>query len=102
MADDLASLKRKAEAGAHRILTQFFLDTESFLKYRDNVVDLGVDIPVIPGIIPIANFQGLVQFAGKCGASVPKALFDRFAGVEPDSDAHRATALDVAQEQCET
>lgn len=76
---DVRWLKRKQEAGANRAITQFFFDAETFLRFRDDCVAAGVTMPVIPGILPIQNWDGAKSFAARCGARVPVALDQGFA-----------------------
>ena len=98
---DLENLKRKVDAGATRAITQFFFDTDLFLRYRDRCVASGIDVPLVPGILPITRFAQLLRFAGRCGASVPDWLHQRFAGLDDDAhvDTRRMIAANVAIEQ---
>ncbi len=68
---DLENLKRKLDAGATRAITQFFFDADIFLRFRDRAIAAGIDAPIVPGILPIRNYQGACKFARKCGTSVP-------------------------------
>lgn len=77
-AQDIAWLKRKIDAGASEALTQFFFNTEDFLRFRDACVKAGIDAPIIPGILPIENWNGVKRFAARCGATVPAWLDDAF------------------------
>lgn len=95
---DMEMLAMKADAGARRALTQFFFDNEIFLRYRDEAAALGVAIPIVPGLLPILDFQRMCGFAARCGASVPQWLHDRFAGAATP-DARRAVARRVLTEQ---
>ena len=96
---DLENLKRKIDAGAARAITQFFFDNDVFLRFRDRARALGIAAPIIPGILPVTNFDRAVEFAAKCGARVPAGMADRFAGLG-DADAKRRAAVDFAVEQC--
>jgi methylenetetrahydrofolate reductase (NADPH) len=98
-AADIDMLKRKADNGADRALTQFFFDNDRFLAYLDKVRDAGVKIPVVPGIMPIQNLTQLKRFASMCGASVPARLDARFEGRHDDPAARLEVAADVAAEQ---
>ena len=98
---DLDNLKRKIDAGAARAITQFFFDNDSFLRFRDRARALGIVAPIVPGILPVTNFQRAVDFAGKCGARVPPAMAERFAGLDDPEDC-RSAAVDFAVEQCRT
>ena len=99
---DLDNLKRKIDAGAARAITQFFFDTERYLRFRDRCVSSGIAVPIVPGILPITNFTRMLSFAEKCGASVPARLKSRFSGLEGDPDTQRMLAASVAIEQVDT
>jgi methylenetetrahydrofolate reductase (NADPH) len=96
---DLENLKRKIDAGATRAITQFFFDNERYLRFRDLCVAAGIEVPIVPGILPITRFPQLLKFAKLCGASVPKWLQDRFDGLDDDPDTRRLIAASVAIEQ---
>ena len=99
-AADIDWLKRKVDAGATRAITQFFFDNELFLRYLDDVRAAGITIPIMPGIIPIANFQQVKKFAAMTGASVPDWLARRFEGLEnEDMETRQMIAASVAAEQ---
>jgi methylenetetrahydrofolate reductase (NADPH) len=97
---DLAYLKRKVDAGADRIITQFFLEPEAFLGFRDRAADAGIDVPIIPGILPITNFTKTVEFAGRCGAAVPAWMPTLFEGLDDQPQTRQLVAATVAAEQC--
>ena len=99
--DEIGNLRRKQQAGAARAITQFFFNTEDFLRYRDRMAAGGVDIPLVPGILPVTNFAAMVRFAGRCGASVPDWVAERFAGLENDLETRSAIAAAIAVEQCQ-
>ena len=96
---DLDNLKRKLDAGASRAITQFFFDTDVFLRFRDLTVAAGIEPVLVPGILPITRFPQLQRFAEACGASVPGWLHERFAGLEDDAGTRRMIAANVAIEQ---
>jgi methylenetetrahydrofolate reductase (NADPH) len=96
---DLANLKRKVDAGAGRAITQFFFETDLFLRYRDRAAAAGIKANIVPGILPITRFPQLLRFAARCGASVPDWLRTRFDGLEDDPDTRRMIAANVAIEQ---
>jgi len=96
---DIANLKRKVEAGANRAITQFFFDTDVFLRYRDRCAAAGIHVPIVPGILPITRFPQLLRFAERCGAAVPVWLHKRFDGLDADPDTRRLIAAHVAIEQ---
>ena len=97
---DLDNLKRKIDAGATRAITQFFFDNDCFARFVDRVQAAGITVPIVPGILPIANFDRMVAFAGQCGASVPDWLPPFFDGLADDPETHRAVAAELAAEQC--
>jgi methylenetetrahydrofolate reductase (NADPH) len=96
---DLDNLKRKIDAGASRAITQFFYNTEAFLRFRDRARAAGITAPIVPGILPITRFPQVLKFASMCGASVPDWLKDRFNGLDDDPDTRRLIAASVAIEQ---
>jgi methylenetetrahydrofolate reductase (NADPH) len=96
---ELDNLKRKIDAGARRAITQFFFDTDVFLRYRDRCSAAGIHINIVPGILPITRFPQLLRFAERCGASVPEWLRRRFDGLDDDPETRRMIAAHVAIEQ---
>jgi len=98
--DDLDNLKRKIDAGATRAITQFFFDTGTFLRFRDRARAAGIDVPIVPGILPVTNFQRVVEFAANCGAAVPKWMADLFSGLDDDPATRKLVAATVAAEKC--
>ena len=96
---ELDNLKRKIDAGAGRAITQFFFDTDVFLRYRDRCSAAGIHINIVPGILPITRFPQLLRFAERCGACVPEWLRRRFDGLDDDPDTRRMIAAHVAIEQ---
>ncbi len=96
---DLENLKRKVDAGAGRAITQFFFDTDVFLRYRDRCAAAGIRVRLVPGILPITRFPQLLRFAERCGASVPQWLRQRFDGLDEDAETRRMIAANVAIEQ---
>src|SRR6202521_1314871 len=96
---DLENLKRKVDAGAGRAITQFFFETDVFLRYRDRCAAAGIQANLVPGILPITRFPQLLRFAERCGASVPAWLRQRFDGLDDDPETRRMIAANVAIEQ---
>jgi methylenetetrahydrofolate reductase (NADPH) len=96
---ELENLKRKVDAGARRAITQFFFETDLFLRYRDRCTAAGIQANIVPGILPITRFPQLLRFAARCGASVPEWLRSRFDGLDDDPDTRRMIAANVAIEQ---
>jgi len=96
---DLENLKRKIDAGANRAITQFFFDTDLYLRYRDRCVAAGIRASIVPGILPITRFPQMLRVAARCGASVPEWMHERFDGLDDDPDTRRMIAANVAIEQ---
>jgi methylenetetrahydrofolate reductase (NADH) len=96
---DLDNLKRKIDAGASRAITQFFYDTEIFLRFRDRCQAVGIKAPIVPGILPITRFPQVQRFAARCGANIPQWLKDRFDGLDEDAHTRHLVAAGVAIEQ---
>jgi methylenetetrahydrofolate reductase (NADPH) len=96
---DLDNLAAKIDAGAHRAITQFFFDTDAFLRFRDRCAARRLDAQLVPGILPITRFPQMLRFAKRCGASVPDWLKRRFDGLDDDADTRRLIAANVAIEQ---
>jgi methylenetetrahydrofolate reductase (NADPH) len=96
---DIAILRRKVEAGATRAITQFFFDNDVFDRYVERVRSAGIDIPIVPGIVPVVNFAQTAGFARKAGASVPAWFARRFEGLEDDPATRQLVAAAVAAEQ---
>lgn len=81
---DVEWLKRKVDAGAGSAITQFFFEAETFFRFRDKCEKAGIDVPIIPGILPIENWKGVRKFAERCGTNIPKWLDDAFVKAERD------------------
>ncbi|GAA6182061.1 MULTISPECIES: methylenetetrahydrofolate reductase [NAD(P)H] [unclassified Shimia] len=84
MAANVDWLKRKIDAGASEAITQFFFESETFLRFRDACVKAGINAPILPGVLPIENWKGVRKFAARCGTSVPTWLIDAFEKAERD------------------
>jgi methylenetetrahydrofolate reductase (NADPH) len=99
-AADLDNLKRKIDAGASRAITQFFFDTDHFFRFLDRAARAGIDVPIVPGVLPVSNFKQVTRFAGVCGASIPAWMPELFEGLEDDAETRKLVAAAVAVEQC--
>lgn len=97
---DLDNLKRKLDAGADRAITQFFFDTEVFLRFLDSARQAGITAPIVPGIMPVANFANIRRFSQRCGTNVPAWMHELFDGLEDAPEVHQMVAATVAAEQC--
>ena len=96
---DIDMLQRKIDAGATRAITQFFFQNDLYFRYLERVRARGISIPVVPGILPVQNFRQTVNFAARCGASVPRWLAERFEGLDEDVATRKLIAAAVAAEQ---
>ena len=96
---DIDMLKAKVDAGASRAITQFFFENDAYFRYLDRVRRRGIDIPIVPGILPVQNFTQTKNFAARCGASVPDWLAARFDGLDDDPATRKLIAAAVAAEQ---
>jgi methylenetetrahydrofolate reductase (NADPH) len=96
---DLDNLRAKIDAGANRAITQFFFDTDLFLRFRDQCAAAGIGAEIVPGILPITRFPHMLKFANRCGASVPDWLVQRFDGLDDDPETRRMIAANFAIEQ---
>ena len=99
LAADIDNLKAKIDAGANRAMTQFFFDNDHYFRFLDAVRAAGVDVPVVPGIIPVHNFAQVSRFAGQCGATIPARVAARFDGLQGDLETTHLIAATVAAEQ---
>jgi len=99
-AADLDVLKGKVDAGADRAISQFFFDPEVFLRFRDRVRAAGIEIPIVPGIMPIANFRSARNFAKKAGASIPAWVDDLFVNLDDDPETRLLVAATCAAQLC--
>ena len=99
-AADLDNLRRKIDAGADRATTQFFFDPECFFRYRDKVAAAGIDIEILPGIMPVTNFAAISRMAAMNGSSVPDWVGRVFEGLDELPAARQLVAATVAAELC--
>ena len=99
--DDLAAFKRKVDAGANSAITQYFYNVDAYLHFVDAARKMGVDIPIIPGIMPIGSFSKLARFSDACGAEIPRWMRKSFESYGDDTDSIRAFGLDVVTRLCE-
>ena len=97
---DIDVLKAKIDAGATRAISQFFFETETFLRFVDRVRAAGITIPIVPGIMPVTNFAGVRRMAGACGTAIPAWLGKLFDGLDHDAETRRLIAASVAADTC--
>ena len=99
--DDLEAFARKVKAGANSAITQYFYNADAYFHFVDEAQALGVDVPIIPGIMPIVGFTKLARFSDACGADIPRWMRKKFESFGDDSDSIKAFGLDVVTELCE-
>ena len=101
MSEDLASLKRKVDAGADECVSQYFYNIDAFEDFANRYTQAGMTAPLVPGILPITNFQTVVRFSEKCGAEVPRWLARRLEELKDDAPALRAFGVEFVSKLCE-
>jgi methylenetetrahydrofolate reductase (NADPH) len=99
--DDLNAFARKVKAGANSAITQYFFNADAYFHFVDEAKALGVEIPIVPGIMPIAGFTKLARFSDACGAEIPRWMRRKFESFGDDTESIRAFGLDVITELCE-
>jgi methylenetetrahydrofolate reductase (NADPH) len=97
---DLVNLQRKVAAGGEAVFTQLFFENDSFWRFRDRCGKLGIQVPLVPGIMPILNFAQIKRITSMCGAALPTELASRFEAAQDDKDAQFQIGVDFAIEQC--
>ncbi len=100
VADDLRYLKLKQDRGASLAITQYFFDNDHFLRFRDQAIAAGIHIPLIPGIMPIGNYEQIIRFSAMCGASIPDSVHKIMQPIANDLSAVHAAGIDMAIKQC--
>ncbi|WP_455235143.1 methylenetetrahydrofolate reductase [NAD(P)H] [Thiogranum longum] len=98
--DDLRNFKRKVDAGANGAITQYFYNPDAYYRFVEDCEKLGVDIPVVPGIMPITNCKQLARFSDMCGAEIPRWIRKRLEGFGDDISSLRAFGMEVTTELC--
>ena len=99
--DDLEAFARKVKAGANSAITQYFYNADAYFHFVDEAKALGVDVPIVPGIMPIVGFTKLARFSDACGADIPRWMRKKFESFGDESYSIRAFGLDVVTELCE-
>jgi methylenetetrahydrofolate reductase (NADPH) len=99
--DDLRNFKRKIDAGANGAITQYFYNADAYFRFVEECEALGIDVPIVPGIMPIANFSQLARFSDACGAEIPRWIRLKLAGFADDTASIRSFGLDVVTELCD-
>ncbi|HDI5942022.1 TPA: methylenetetrahydrofolate reductase [Escherichia coli] len=95
---DLLNLKRKVDAGANRAITQFFFDVESYLRFRDRCVSAGIDVEIIPGILPVSNFKQAKKFADMTNVRIPAWMAQMFDGLDDDAETRKLVVANIAMD----
>ena len=98
--EDLDNLQRKIDAGATRAITQYFFDPDVYIRFLEQVRARGIHIPIIPGILPVTNFNQVKKFSALSGTHVPNWLADLFEDIDDDQETRKLVAASVASEQC--
>jgi methylenetetrahydrofolate reductase (NADPH) len=98
---DIINLKKKYEAGANTAITQYFFNTDAYFYYRDACDKHHIDMPIVPGIMPITHFEKLMRFSNTCGAEVPRWLAKRLEAYGDDADSVRQFGIEVVTTMCE-
>ena len=99
--EDLLNFKRKVDAGASSAITQYFYNADAYEHFVGEARALGVAVPIVPGIMPIASFSKLARFSDACGAEIPRWMRRKFESFGDDADSIRAFGLDVVAELCQ-
>lgn len=98
--EDMRHFKHKIACGANSAITQYFYTAEAYFRFIDDCEAIGVDVPIVPGIMPITNYKQLARFSDNCGAEIPRWIRQRLAGYGDDIEAIRSFGLDVTTELC--
>jgi len=98
---DLQAFATKVRAGANSAITQYFFNADAYFRFQEEVDELGLNIPVVPGIMPIASSSQLMRFSDACGAEIPRWIRLRLQGFGDDSASIKAFGLDVVTDLCE-
>lgn len=101
-AADLLNLKRKVDAGANSAITQYFYNADAYFRFLDQCAAAGINVPIVPGIMPIYNITQLARFSNVCGAEIPRWLKLRLEEYGDDMASLRAFGIDVVTDLCET
>jgi methylenetetrahydrofolate reductase (NADPH) len=99
--DDLLAFERKVKAGADAAITQYFYNADAYFQFVDQTRKLGLDVPIVAGIMPITNYTQLMRFSDMCGAEIPRWVRLKLASFGDDSASIKAFGLDVVTQLCE-
>lgn len=95
---DIINLKKKIDAGANRAISQFFFNVESYLRFRDKCLKYGINIEIIPGILPVSNFKQLKRFSSMTNVHIPDWMNEMFYGLDDDADKQKIIGSSIAIE----
>ncbi|MEH6502593.1 MAG: methylenetetrahydrofolate reductase [NAD(P)H] [Cycloclasticus sp.] len=98
---DLANFKRKVEAGANSAITQYFFNLDAYLCFVEDCDKMGLNVPIVPGIMPITNYSQLARFSDMCGSEIPRWIRKRLEGFADDRESIKAFGTDVVSELCQ-
>ena len=98
---DLRNFKAKIDAGANGAITQYFFNVDAYFRFVDDVRRLGVNVPIVPGIMPISNFTQLRRFSEGCGAEIPRWIVKRMQAHGDDAESIRELGADVVAQLCQ-
>lgn len=98
---DLANFKRKVEAGANSAITQYFFNLDAYLHFVEDCDKMGLNVPIVPGIMPITNYSQLARFSDMCGSEIPRWIRKRLEGFADDRESIKAFGTDVVSELCQ-
>ena len=99
--DDLRNFKRKVDAGANAAITQYFFNVDAYFQFRDECEEMGITIPIVPGIMPISNYGQLARFSAMCGAEIPRWLAKKLESYYDDNASIKAFGLDFMTDLCD-
>jgi methylenetetrahydrofolate reductase (NADPH) len=99
--DDLLAFRRKLDAGANSAITQYFYNFDAYAQFIDQCRRIGIDVPIVPGIMPISSYSSLARFSDNCGAEIPRWIRKKLESYGDDSASIRAFGLDVVTQLCE-
>ena len=98
---EIQFFKLKVDAGADSAITQYFYNPDAYFRFRDDCIAAGIEIPIVPGIMPITNYQGIVRFSNLCGAEVPQWIEKRLVTYKNDPDSLKAFGAEVITAMCQ-
>ena len=98
---DIKFFKNKVDAGANSAITQYFYNADAYFRYMDNCASCNINIPIVPGIMPITNYKGIVRFSKNCGAEIPRWMLKQLESYQDQPNSLKAFGLEVVTELCE-